>query len=83
MRTAARRAMALYVDKINQQWIVQDLDGCFWSLPPSARPWEERQPFNPAECMQLEPVPGHYKHLLGVPSAPREHPTDDDRAGTT
>ena len=30
-------------------------------------PWEQRQPFTPAEETELEPVPGHYKYMLGLP----------------
>jgi hypothetical protein len=60
------RVAALYVDKATQQWIVQDFEGRFWSLPPSDNPWEQRQPFTPAEETELEPVPGHYKYMLGL-----------------
>jgi hypothetical protein len=57
----------LYVDKAGQQWIVQDPDGNFWSLPIKDNPWNDRQPFTPAEETELEPVPGHYKSMLGLP----------------
>jgi hypothetical protein len=31
-------------------------------------PWDERQPFLPAEETELEPVPGHHKYMLGLPA---------------
>ena len=34
---------------------------------PTSNPWDERQPFIPAEETELEPVPGHYKQMLGLP----------------
>jgi hypothetical protein len=60
------RTVALYVDKNSQQWVVRDSDGKLWSLPTSDNSWEQRQPFTPAEETVLEPVPGHYKYLLGL-----------------
>jgi hypothetical protein len=68
MFTASKRLAALYVDKATQRWIVLDAEGSFWSLPPTDNPWDERQPFFPAEETELEPVPGHYKYMLGLPS---------------
>jgi hypothetical protein len=62
-----RPVVALYVDKASQQWIVRDNEGKFWSLPSTDNPWDERQPFTPAEETELEPVPGHYKCMLGLP----------------
>ena len=62
----ANRVVALYVDRATQQWIVRDVEGNFWSLPSTDNPWDERQPFTPAEETELEPVPGHYKYLLGL-----------------
>ena len=29
-------------------------------------PWDQRQPFYPTEETELEPVPGHYKYMLGL-----------------
>jgi hypothetical protein len=69
MITVTSRVMGLYVDRTSQQWIVRDTEGNFWSLPPTDNPWDERQPFSPAEYTELEPVPGHYKYLLGLPSS--------------
>jgi hypothetical protein len=67
MVTESKRGAALYVDKASRQWIVRDPEGRFWSLPSTGNPWDERQPFSPAEETELEPVPGHYKHMLGLP----------------
>lgn len=57
----------LMVDRSSQQWIVRDPNGNFWALSQSADAWNQRQPFQPTEESTLEPVPGHYKHFLGVP----------------
>ena len=67
MQPASKRALALYVDKVSQQWVVRDPEGSFWSLPSTDNPWDERQPFFPTEETDLEPVPGHYKDTLGLP----------------
>ena len=67
MLTATQRVVALYVDKASQQWIVRDSEGNLWSLPSTDNPWDERQPFVSAEDTELEPVPGHYKYMLGLP----------------
>ncbi|MFO0844662.1 MAG: hypothetical protein U0797_20075 [Gemmataceae bacterium] len=67
MRTEARGVVAaLYVDRATRQWVVRDLEGQFWSLPAIDNAWDERQPFTPAEGTDLEPVPGHYKYMLGL-----------------
>ena len=67
MFTASTPVVALYVDKTTRQWIVRDSEGSFWSLPSTDNPWDERQPFSPAEETELEPLPGHYKYMLGLP----------------
>jgi hypothetical protein len=67
MLTVHTRVVALYVDKTSRQWVVRDSEGQFWSLPATDTPWDERRPFSPAEETELEPVPGHYKHMLGLP----------------
>ena len=67
MLTASTPVVALYVDKTTRQWIVRDSEGNFWSLPSTNNPWDERQPFSPAEETELEPVPGHYQYMLGLP----------------
>ena len=67
MLTASKRVVALYVDKASRQWIVRDSKGNLWSLPSTDNPWDQRQPFSPTEETELEPVPGHYKYMLGLP----------------
>jgi hypothetical protein len=67
MLTTRKPVVAIYVDRSSGQWVVRDAEGNFWSLPPTATPWDDRQPFFPAEETELEAVPGHYRHLLGLP----------------
>ena len=63
-----RPNFALYVDRANQQWIVLDPEGQFWIVPVSEdEAWNLRQPFLPTDETELEPVPGHYKYMLGLP----------------
>ncbi len=62
-----KQVVALYVDRMNQQFVVLDPDGRFWTVPRDEDPWNRRQPFSPTEETELEPVPGHYKHMLGLP----------------
>ena len=57
----------LFVERSCRQWVVRDSEGNFWILPPGDDPWERRQPFQPNEQTDLEPVPGHYKDTLGLP----------------
>lgn len=59
--------MTLYVDRSTQQWVVLDVDGNFWILPGGENPWDNRQAFYPTDETELEPVPGHYKYMLGLP----------------
>ncbi len=66
MQTTRKRSVALYVDKATQQWIVRDCDGSFWVLPSIEDAWDHRQPFEANEETMLEPVPGHYKYVLGI-----------------
>ena len=63
----AGKQMRLYADRTSQRWIVLDLEGALWELPAGENPWDHRQPFFPTEETHLSPVPGHYKHLLGLP----------------
>jgi hypothetical protein len=63
----AEKLMKLYADRSGGRWIVLDSEGDFWELPAVENPWENRQPFQPTDETELEPVPGHYKHLLGLP----------------
>jgi hypothetical protein len=60
------RAMTLYVDRASQQWIVRDRVGKLWVLPVRDDPWEHRRSFEPSDETQLELMPGHYKHFLGL-----------------
>jgi hypothetical protein len=62
-----KQAVALFVDRSTQQWIVRDPEGNYWVVPASASAWEYRQPFHPYEGIELEPVPGHYKYMLNLP----------------
>jgi hypothetical protein len=65
MTALRRQVVALFVDKSCQQWVVRDPEGNFWILPTREDPWDHRQPFHPSASM--EPVPGHYKDMLGLP----------------
>jgi hypothetical protein len=65
--TELRRKAAIFVDRYSQQWIVQDPEGLFWLVPAVEDPWRHRQPFEFTEETQLESIPAHYKHLLGLP----------------
>ena len=67
MMTSIKRISAIYVDRTIQQWVVRDIDGNFWSLPPTEHPWDDREPFHPTEESDLEPVPGHYRYMLDLP----------------
>jgi hypothetical protein len=67
MLTVRKQVVAIFVDRSSQQWVVRDADGNFWVLPSTDNPWDDRQPFFLAEETELEPVPGHYKYLLGLP----------------
>jgi hypothetical protein len=61
-----KAAVTLYADKTARQWIVRDRDGKFWVLPLGDDPWENRQPFDVSEDVELEPMPGHYRYMLGI-----------------
>jgi hypothetical protein len=61
------RKQALFVDRQSQQWVVRDPEGNFWIVPSVENAWDHRQPFQPTEESDLEPVPGHYKDMLGLP----------------
>ena len=67
MSASRKLTAALFVEKSSQRWIVRDPDGCYWSLPSDEKPWDHRRPFQPTEESELEPVPGHYKYMLGLP----------------
>ena len=59
--------IALYVNRSLQQWVARDADGNFCIVPSVEEPWDHRQPLEPGDETDLEPVPGHYKYLLGLP----------------
>lgn len=65
--TARNLMVSLYVDRVNQQWVVRDPDGNYWVIPPADDAWSQRRPFQRTDEAELEPVPGHYKSLLGLP----------------
>jgi hypothetical protein len=67
MLTLRKQVAALFVDRKSQQWIVRDPEGKFWIIPSVEQAWDHRQPFPLAEGADLEPVPGHYKGMLGLP----------------
>jgi hypothetical protein len=62
-----KRAAALFVDKSSQQWVVRDPEGDFWIIPSVKNSWNQRQPFYQTEESELDPVPGHYIHMLDLP----------------
>ena len=62
----AVRKLGLYIDRSNQQWIVRDPEGNFWTLPSDDNAWEQRQPYYLTDDAELEPVPAHYKYTLGL-----------------
>jgi hypothetical protein len=65
--TTRKQAVALYVDRSIQRWVVRDLEGNFWLLPDGENAWDRREPYLPTEEPDLEPIPGHYKSILGLP----------------
>ena len=67
MSVTRKEVVMLYVDRSQQQWVVRDVDGSFWIVPAEPDSWDHRQPFEPTGETNLEPVPGHYKYLLGLP----------------
>jgi len=62
-----KRPGAVFVERLTRQWVVRDPEGNFWILPTVDDPWRNRLPFHPTEDTGLDPVPGHYKHVLGLP----------------
>ena len=59
--------VAIYVDRTSQQWVVRDPDGQFWIVPVVDDPWDHRQPLELTDEIELEPVPRHYRFMLGLP----------------
>jgi len=75
MPISSRQPVAIFVERSTKQWIVRDHDGNFWIVPVTEQSWERRQPFEPTEGTELEPVPGHYKSLLGLSFLTEEEST--------
>ena len=68
MITIKKPVMSIYVDRGHpEHWIVRDREGRFWVVPPGEGAWAKREPFHPSEDADLEPVPGHYLYMLGLP----------------
>jgi hypothetical protein len=60
--------IAIFIDRASpEHWIVRDPEGSYWIVRPIENAWDSREPFYPTEETALEPVPGHYKYLLGLP----------------
>ena len=68
MTTAGRKPLStLYADRLTRQWVVRDPEGRFWTVPSDrSAPAIQRERFFLTEETELEPVPGHYKHMLGI-----------------
>jgi hypothetical protein len=67
MTTVRKQVVSIFVDRSSRQWIVLDPEGTFWVVPPIEQGWDHRQPFTPEDESELEPVPRHYKYMLGLP----------------
>jgi hypothetical protein len=67
MIAVRQHVVALFVDRVTQQWIVRDPDGQLWSVSTDEDGWERRQPYEPTDDADLQPIPGHYKYLLRLP----------------
>ena len=68
MVDSIRLVSSIYVDRSRHQWVVRDGEGNLWIVPLMENPWDHRQPFYPTDETELEPVPGHYKSVLGLPA---------------
>jgi hypothetical protein len=67
MFTLRTQVATLFADKQSQQWVVRDPEGNFWVVPSVENAWDHRQLFLLTGEANLEPVPGHYKDMLGLP----------------
>jgi hypothetical protein len=67
MLTLRKQVVGLFADRQSHQWFVRDPEGNFWAVPSVDNAWDHRRPFQLAEQSELEPVPGHYKDMLGLP----------------
>lgn len=68
LKNPKRVPAAIFVDRSLRQWVVLDPDGNYWIVPSTENAWDHRQPFQITEATDLQPIPGHYKQLLGLPS---------------
>ncbi len=66
----------ILVDRSFPQWIVRDPEGNFWRVPSCENAWDRRRPYQPTEQSDLQPVPGNYRDMLGLP--PRSKSTVAD-----
>jgi hypothetical protein len=62
-----KTATHLYEDRSTQQWIVLDPEGNYWTVTLIENPWDHREPFHATNETELERVPSHYRHLVGLP----------------
>jgi hypothetical protein len=67
VRTQRKHQVALFADRTSRRWIVKDPDGNLWRLPSVENSWDHREPYQLTAEADLEPVPGHYKDMLGLP----------------
>lgn len=67
MMSIKKVTVALFVDRLSNQWVVRDPDGDFWIVPFGENGWDQRRPFELSEASQLESVPRHYIYLLDLP----------------
>ena len=67
MTHVKKHTLSIFVDRSSRQWIVLDAEGSYWAVPPNEVGWDQRQPFTPTEESELEPVPAHYRYMLGLP----------------
>ena len=67
MVIARKRKVCLFVDRSSHNWVIQDPDGVFWTISPREEAWEHKELFTPTDQTELEPVPDHYKYMLGLP----------------
>jgi hypothetical protein len=65
--TGRKPVSTLYVDRSTKQWVIYDTEGRFWIVTGDGGVrGNERERFFPTEETELELVPGHYKHMLGI-----------------
>jgi hypothetical protein len=67
MTIVNKQMLSIFVDRTSRQWIVLDPEGIFWVVPAHEEGWDQRQPFTPTDESDLEPVPAHYRYMLGLP----------------